>query len=172
LHRSGTAGVAENVLRARSNESKKTEPIVTTIPERQCSNAPQSLGTESATNEQKKPPLLRLAALVRGGQTGGFINVVPSKVDRTKVSLIKKNSCPHHCLLSRGVGDICKQDLAGMGSRVLCHMDADSSGCTQRDSVLVVCTYCMCCFICTQYWFQYNTYHVSFRFVHSLFLVL
>lgn len=87
-------------MRTRNNEPKKTEPIVSTIPERRVSNTCQSLGTHSVTNEQKKPAMLRLAALIRGGQTSGFMNVVPSKVERAKVSLIKKNSCPQLCLLS------------------------------------------------------------------------
>ncbi|XP_023713719.1 uncharacterized protein LOC111867790 isoform X2 [Cryptotermes secundus] len=88
LRSSGTAGIAENGIKTGNNESKKTEPIIPTIPERQVSNAPQSLGTETGTSEQKKPPLLRLAALVRGGQTTGFINVVPSKVERMKIQLL------------------------------------------------------------------------------------
>jgi len=89
---------AVNALKARSNESKTVEPVVPTVAERCVSNVPQSLGTESRSDERKKPPLLRFVALMRGGQTSGFIDV-PNKMDRMKVSLLQRSSYLHLCVL-------------------------------------------------------------------------
>jgi len=100
LHTNGTAEVAENGMKARNNAPKKSESIVPTVAGRQVNNnSPQSLGTEPGSDERKKPPLLRLAALVRGGQTSGFTSVPANNVERLKVSLFKKNCCHHVCVL-------------------------------------------------------------------------
>jgi len=100
LHTNGIAEVAENSMKARNNAPKKSESIVPTVAGRQINNnSPQSLGTESGSDERKKPPLLRLAALVRGGQTSGFTSVPANNVERLKVSVFKKNSCHHVCVL-------------------------------------------------------------------------
>lgn len=99
MHTNGIAEVAENGLKIRNIEPKKSESIVPTVAGRQVSkNSSQSLGTQSGSDEHKKPPLLRSAALVRGGQPGGFINVPQNKVERKKVSVFKKNSC-HVCVM-------------------------------------------------------------------------
>ncbi|KAJ4444124.1 hypothetical protein ANN_05913, partial [Periplaneta americana] len=90
IHPDGTAGVAENGLMVRSNESKKIEAILQKkIAETQVSNETQSVSVDSGSDERKKPPLLRLAALVRGGQSGTAVDI-PSKVDRTKVSFFRR----------------------------------------------------------------------------------
>lgn len=112
----------------RSNESKKIEAILQKkIAEKQVSNETQSVSVDSGSDERKKPPLLRLAALVRGGQSGTAVDI-PSKVDRTKVSFFRR------IVFLCGFGamrDTSKRELATVVSRFLYVLDAVTWVCSE-----------------------------------------